>query len=59
MTKEVKVGTIGFDVDSKKKISPKYQFNTAVTVPVVGTEVIGGKERVIVLVEGKRISVPK
>lgn len=61
-TTTVIAGTIGFDIGTKKRSAPKYRFNTTVEVPVVGTETIGCDEfarpRLIVLVEGKRISVP-
>lgn len=58
----IQAGTIGFDIASKRRINPKYRFNTTVTVPVVGEDVCGcgvyARRRLIVLVEGKRLAVP-
>lgn len=58
----IQTGTTGFDVDSKKRISPKYVFRTTIETDVIGEETIGcgeyARKRLIILVEGKRISVP-
>lgn len=56
-TMEIKVGTIGYDLDSRKRVSPKYRFNTTVTLPLLGTAENGPAIRPVVLVEGKRIMV--
>ena len=60
-TVKVKLGAIGFEIDSKKKRTPQYRFNTSVVVAVVGEETKGCDEfahiRLILLVEGKRLSV--
>jgi len=59
----IKAGTIGCDIGSKKKSAPKYRFNQTVEALVVDTEIRGcgefAHERVIVLIEGKRITIRK
>lgn len=57
----VPAGTIGFDIDSKRREAPKYRFKSNTIVRIVGEETRGCDEyahrRLIVLVEGKRLSI--
>ena len=56
-------GTVGFDHDSKKRVAAKYRFNADTEVQVVDRHSHGCGEfahlRLIVLVDGKRISIRK
>ncbi len=54
-------GTVGFDIGTKKKISPKYIFRCDCHVRVVGSEIKGCNEfahlRYLVEVDGKTLSI--
>lgn len=62
-TVTIPAGTIGLDFDTTRREAPKYRFNATVEAAVVGEHTVGcdehARQRLIVLVEGKHLSVTK